>query len=91
MKRGSDALAAALIALVIAVALPAWAADVEGKIKSVDASGKIVTLDDGTRLTIPQALAVERKALQPGANVKATYEERDGQKIATSFMVMSAR
>jgi len=82
---------AALIALVMTVAAATWAADVEGKIKSVDASGKIVTLDDGTQLTIPQALAVERKALQPGANVKATYEERDGQKIATSFMVMSAR
>jgi hypothetical protein len=91
MKRGSGALMAALIALVMTVAAATWAADVEGKIKSVDASGKIVTLDDGTQLTIPQALAVERKALQPGANVKATYEERDGQKIATSFMVMSAR
>ena len=91
MKRGSGALMAALIALVMTVAAATWAADVEGKIKSVDASGKIVTLDDGTQLTIPQALAVERKALQPGANVKATYEEKAGQKIATSFMVMSAR
>ena len=87
MKRGSGA----LIALVMTVAAASWAADVEGKVKSVDASGRIVTLDDGTRLTIPQALAAEKKALQPGANVKATYEEKDGHKIATSFMVMSAR
>jgi hypothetical protein len=27
----------------------------------------------------------------PGANVKASYEEKDGNKVATSFMVMPAR
>ena len=91
MTRGSALLRVAVVAVVIALTPPAWAADVEGKIKSVDASGRVVTLDDGTQLTIPQTLAVERKALQPGASVKATYEERDGHKIATSFMVMSGR
>jgi len=57
-------------------------------LKSVDATGKTVTLDDGTKLAIPPTLAVEKKALKPGANVKASYEEKGGEKVATSFMVM---
>jgi hypothetical protein len=51
----------------------------------------MVTLDDGTQLTIPPTLAVEKQAPQPGANVKASYEEKDGRKVATSFMVMPSR
>jgi hypothetical protein len=34
---------------------------------------------------------VEKKALKPGANVKASYEEKGGEKVATSFMVMPSR
>jgi len=37
---------------------------------------------------LPPTLTVERKALQPGANIKASYEEKDGQKVAKSFTVM---
>jgi hypothetical protein len=81
----------AVVAFVMMLAPMAWAADVEGKIKSVDPSGKMVTLDDGTKLTIPPTLSVEKKALQPGANVKASYEEKGGQKVATSFLVMPSR
>ena len=40
---------------------------------------------------IPPTLSVEKQALKPGANVKASYEEKDGRKVATSFMVMPAR
>jgi hypothetical protein len=69
----------------------AWAADIQGKIKSVDPSGKMVTLDDGTQLMIPPTIKLEKQALQPGANVKASYEEKNGQKVATSFMVMPGR
>jgi hypothetical protein len=91
MKKGSTVLMLAVIAIVMVLAPMAWAADVQGKIKSVDPSGKMVTLDDGTQLTIPPTLSVEKKALQPGANVKASYEEKDGHKVATSFMVMPSR
>jgi ribosomal protein S1 len=79
------------VALSVALSGAAFAADVEGKIKSVDATGKTVTLDDGTKLAIPPTLAVEKKALKPGANVKASYEEKGGEKVATSFMVMPSR
>jgi hypothetical protein len=91
MKKASALLVLAAIAVVTMLAPVAWAADVQGKIKSVDSSGKMVTLDDGTQLMIPPTLTVEKKALKPGANVKASYEEKDGQKVATSFMVMPAR
>jgi Protein of unknown function (DUF1344) len=91
MKRTSAVFVLAVVAFVMMLAPMAWAADVEGKIKSVDPSGKMVTLDDGTKLTIPPTLSVEKKALQPGANVKASYEEKGGQKVATSFLVMPSR
>ena len=91
MKRLNAVLVLATVAFVMVLAPIAWAAEVEGKIKSVDASGKTVTLDDGTKLAIPPTLAVEKKALKPGANVKASYEEKGGEKVATSFMVMPSR
>ena len=88
MKKAGAILVLAVIAIVMILAPVAWAADVQGKIKSVDPTGKMVTLDDGTQLTIPPTIKVEKQALQPGANVKASYEEKDGQKVATSFTVM---
>lgn len=91
MKKAGALLVLAVIAVVMALAPVAWAGDVQGKIKSVDPSGKMVTLDDGTQLTIPPTIKLEKQALKPGANVKASYEEKDGQKVATSFMVMPAR
>ena len=92
MKSMRAVLVVALVASVVALAPMAWAADVvEGKIKSVDPSGKMVTLDDGTKLTIPPTLTIEKKALQPGTNVKASYEEKSGQKVATSLIVIPSR
>jgi hypothetical protein len=91
MKRANAVLVLAVVATVMILAPTVWAAEVQGKIKSIDQNGKMVTLDDGTRLTIPPTLTVEKQALQPGANVKANYEEKDGQKVATSLMVVPAR
>ena len=91
MKKAGVLLVLVVIAVVMTLAPVAWAADVEGKIKSVDPSGKMVTLADGTKLMIPPTVKVEKQALKPGANVKASYEEKDGNKVATSFMVMPAR
>ena len=72
MKKASALLVLAVVAVAMMLAPVAWAADVEGKIKSVDPTGKMITLDDGTQLTIPPTLTVEKKALLPGANVKAS-------------------
>jgi len=88
MKRVCSVLVLAAVAIVMVLAPLAWAADIQGKIKGVDASGRLVTLDDRTQIVLPPTLTVERQALRPGANVKASYEEKDGQKIAKSFTVM---
>jgi hypothetical protein len=69
----------------------AKAQQVEGKIKSVDPSGRMVTLEDGTQLTIPPALNVPRESLKEGAILKASFEERAGQKVATSVQVQPAK
>ena len=58
---------------------------VEGQVQSVDANR--LTLTDGTELTIPSSAQVERSQLQPGANVKASYEDRGNQKMVTSLEI----
>jgi Cu/Ag efflux protein CusF len=60
---------------------------IEGAIKSVDPSGRMVTLDDGTQLTIPPTVSVPKGDLKEGAIVKASYEEKGGQKVVTSLQV----
>lgn len=57
---------------------------VQGRIKSLDQSGKTLTLEDGTTLAIPESVATN--ALEEGARVIATYEEKNGQKVATSVI-----
>lgn len=91
MKTAGSVLALVVIGAVLALAPLAWAADVQGKVKSVDPAGRMVTLDDGTQIVIPANLKVQRKDLKPGADVKASYEEQNGQKVATSIVVMPAR
>ena len=76
------------ISLVLASMAIAQAAEITGTVQAVDASGKSVTLDDGTTLMIPASAKVDRKALMPGAEVKASYQEKDGQKIATAIQAL---
>ena len=58
---------------------------VEGTIKSV--RGNLVTLEDGTELSIPSAVKVEKDRLKPGAPITAEYEDRAGQKVAKSVEI----
>lgn len=60
---------------------------IEGQVKSVDPSGRVVTLADGTQLMIPATVRVSRTELKPGATVKVSYEEKDGQNIVKSLEV----
>jgi Cu/Ag efflux protein CusF len=73
------------VALSIAVSGAAFAADVEGKIKSVDASEKTFTLEDGTKVWIGESASMDK--LKEGSDVKASYEEKDGKNMATSVEV----
>lgn len=70
--------------LVFAVA-SAWAEEIQGKIKSVDASDRSIVLDDGTQLWVAEGLAMD--TLKEGASVKASYEVRDGKNVTTGFEV----
>jgi hypothetical protein len=63
------------------------AKQIEGRIKATDRTKRRVTLDDGTRLLIPDSLKASRGGLKKGAMLKATYEEKDGQKVVTSLEV----
>ena len=77
---------------VIALAAPSvWAGDVQGKIKSVDQTGRMVTLEDGTQLMIPATVRINRQDLTPGADVKASFEDKGNQKIVTQIEVQPAK
>ena len=74
------------VALTVALSGAAFAADVEGKIKSVDATEKTFTLEDGTKVWIGDS-SVSMDKLKEGSDVKASYEEKDGKNMATSVEV----
>lgn len=77
---------------VVALAVPSvWAGDVEGKIKSVDQTGRMLTLEDGTKLMIPASVRVNRKDLMPGADVKASFEDKGTQKVVTQIEIQPAK
>lgn len=69
-----------MLLLVLAVG-PGWAEEVKGTIKTVDATERVITLDDGTQIWVAEGISME--TLKEGAVVKVTYEERDGKKVAT--------
>lgn len=71
------------LALVLALSMAAWAGEVSGKIQSVDAADRSITLEDGTKLWVAEGLAID--SLKEGAKVKASFEERDGKSVATSI------
>lgn len=58
----------------------------EGKIKSVGPNG-LVTLEDGTKLSVPASVGVSKAQLKAGATIVAAYEEKGGQKVATSVQI----
>ena len=78
-----------LVALAFGPAV--WAEDIQGKVKSVDPSGKKLILEDGTQLMIPPDLPVQAKNLKPGSDVKASYKDGGGNKIITSIEVRPAK
>ncbi len=73
------------LALVLAVAAPVAAADIEGKIRSVETADRAIVLEDGTRLWIAEGVPMDD--LKEGASVKASYEERDGKNVVTNVQV----
>jgi Cu/Ag efflux protein CusF len=73
------------VALTFALSGAAWAADAQGKIKSVDTSEKSFTLEDGTKVWVGEGMPMDK--LKEGADVKTSYDEKDGKNVATSIEV----
>jgi hypothetical protein len=79
-----------IVAITVALMLglsvaAAWAGDVAGKIQAVDPSERVIVLQDGTKLWIAEGLPID--SLKEGANVKASFEERDGKNLVISIEV----
>ena len=72
------------ITLLIAVVAPlaAFAADMEGKVQSVDTGERTFTLENGTKVWLADGVAIE--TIKEGAEVVVSYDERDGKAVATS-------
>jgi hypothetical protein len=74
------------LALLLGVGLAgAWAAEISGKIQSVDPGDRTIVLDDGSKIWVAEGVPMDD--LKEGKSVKASYEERDGKKVATNVEV----
>lgn len=73
------------VVLVLAMSTGALAADVEGKVQSVDISDRAIVLDNGTKLWVAEGVPMDK--VKEGATVKASYEERDGKNVITGLEV----
>jgi Cu/Ag efflux protein CusF len=75
------------LAAVLLIASVAWAADIEGKVKTWDAATKMITLEDGTQLTVAADAKMMGDPVKEGSTVKASYNEKDGKKVITQIEV----
>ena len=75
----------AMVLLLVCTVGGARAEEIQGKVKSLDTTERVFALEDGTRLWVAEGLSMD--TLKEGASVKATYEKRDGKRIATSLEV----
>jgi len=62
----------------------ALAEDASGKIQAVDPAARTILLEDGSTFVLAEGVAMD--SLQPGTEVKVSYEETDGQKTATEVV-----
>jgi hypothetical protein len=82
MKKALSIALALLLGLGVA---GAWAEEVVGKIKSVDPAERAIVLEDDSKIWVAEGIPMDN--LTEGKSVKASYEERDGKKVATSVEV----
>jgi hypothetical protein len=61
------------------------AAEISGKVQALDAGERVVVLDNGTKLWVAEGLPMDK--LKEGAEVRASYEERDGKNVITALEV----
>lgn len=92
MRRMMAAVFSVMLAVLL-VSPVSWAASetVSGKIQAVDATGRMILLEDGTRLVIPATVQVSREQIREGATVQVTYDVSNGQNLVRSIRVQPAR
>jgi Protein of unknown function (DUF1344) len=73
------------VTLTFALSGAAWAADVQGKIKSIDTTEQSFVLEDGTKVWVGEGMPIEK--LKEGSEVMTSYDEKDGKNVATSVEV----
>ena len=88
MERSAKVVVTFIVA-VLTLAPLTFAGDVQGKVQSFDRDGQRLRLADGTELVVPPGLGIKREDLQPGDDVKVTYEESAGQKVITSLEILT--
>ncbi len=65
-----------------------WAADVQGKVKTIQVNDRVVTLEDGTQLYWTESITVSQD-IKEGAVVKATYEPaQDGKFVLSKIEIV---
>jgi Cu/Ag efflux protein CusF len=70
------------LALALALPMTALAMEKGGTVKSVDPASHTFTLEDGTQLTISTGAMSQ---LQPGEQVRASYDVQDGKNVVTEI------
>ncbi len=78
--------ALALVAFFV-VAGVAAGGEIEGKVQSIDKEKQELVMEDGTKITwTPDIFVVgSLDSIKEGTKVKASYVEKDGKNVATSF------
>lgn len=77
MKR----IVASLFALALTLAVGvANAEEAKGIVKDLNPQAASLTLEDGTQFSLPEGIDLE--GIKPGDEVKVSYEEKEGKKVA---------
>jgi Cu/Ag efflux protein CusF len=76
-----------ILAAGLLVASVAGAADIQGKVKTWDPATKMITLEDGTQLSMAPDAKMMGDQVKEGSTVKASYDEKDGKKVITQIEV----
>ena len=75
----------AFVVMLLLVPAIAFGAEIEGKVKAIDPGDRVVTLEDGTEITVPEGIALD--SLKEGTEIAVSYEERDGKNRATNIQM----
>ena len=75
----------ATVVIAALIASAAWAADLEGKVQSVDTYDRTITLDNGTKVWLSDGVALD--SLKEGTQVRVSYEEKDGKPVASEVEI----